>query len=483
MCVANGRRGSSADLVAYFFLRAFALLRKGGCFGLLAVNTIAEGDSRQIGLEHLLQSGADIFSGIPNEPWPGKAAVVTSRVHLINGEWRGQRRLSGSEVSVISAFLSDQDEWSPKALKANAGKSFQGSIVLGMGFVLTEAEASRMLETEPSNANVIFPYLNGDDLNSNPTHRPSRWVINFWDWSEERAQTFKLPYEWISERVKPERQRLKEDGSFVLRNPLPVRWWQYADKRPALYHALGRGRHFDKHPKNWAAESPQMDKVMAISRHTKFFNPVLIPNSAIASDATVVIAFDDFCHFAWLNSTLVQVWVQKLASFIGMTIRFTPSDCFDTLPLFLDSALSLDRLTRLGEAYHLLRSRIMTESEAGLTQMYNRFHNPAEQDAGIEQLRQMQQEIDEAVVSAYGWDDINLGHGFYDVPYLPQSDPKRFTIAEPARIEILSRLSSLNRQRYDDEKALGLHGEVAAKRPYARAKYPYQSKSSTRPRL
>ncbi|HDR9192163.1 TPA: ATP phosphoribosyltransferase regulatory subunit, partial [Burkholderia vietnamiensis] len=77
--IAEGRRGS-ADLVAYFFMRAWTLLRDGGGFGLLAVNTIAEGDTRQVGLEAMVSAGAIIHAAYPNESWPGKAAVVTSRV-------------------------------------------------------------------------------------------------------------------------------------------------------------------------------------------------------------------------------------------------------------------------------------------------------------------------------------------------------------------------------------------------------------------
>ena len=59
--IADGRRGS-ADLVAYFFLRAWSLLREGGGFGLLAVNTIAEGDTRQVGLEAMVGAGAVILT-------------------------------------------------------------------------------------------------------------------------------------------------------------------------------------------------------------------------------------------------------------------------------------------------------------------------------------------------------------------------------------------------------------------------------------
>ncbi|EIX9393604.1 ATP phosphoribosyltransferase regulatory subunit [Klebsiella pneumoniae] len=459
--IAKGERGSSADLVAYFFLRSFYLLRESGCLGLIAVNSIAEGDSRQIGLERLLQSGAQIFSATPNEPWPGKAAVVTSRIHLIKGAFFGEKLLNGKKVAIISAFLSDQNEWSPKILKENLGQSFQGTIVLGMGFILDETNAMQMLDSDKSNSEVIFPYINGDDLNSNPTHKPSRWVINFWDWPEERAKNFKFPYAWVENKVKPERQRLKLDGTYALRKPLPIRWWQYADKRPALYHAIGKGDFFERHPKNWSTESRVLENIIAISRHTKFFNPVLIPNTAILSDATVVLAFDSFAYLAWLNSSLVQVWVQKLASFIGLTIRFTPSDCFDTLPK--PNNINNVELITLGKEYHQYRKKLMVNRDIGLTQLYNLFHDPNERDSELNILREKQLEIDVAILNIYGWDDINLSHDFYNVAYLPENDNKRFTISEPARIEVLRRLAELNRERYQDEVNQDLHARKSTR--------------------
>ena len=142
--IAEGRRGS-ADLVAYFFLRVWSLLRNGGSFGMLAVNTIAEGDTRQVGLEAMVNAGAIIYAAYPNEPWPGKASVVTSRIHIHKGEWHGERILLGQPVAIISAFLSDREERSPDRLKANEGKAFIGSYVLGMGFILSVGEAQRML--------------------------------------------------------------------------------------------------------------------------------------------------------------------------------------------------------------------------------------------------------------------------------------------------------------------------------------------------
>lgn len=186
--VADGRRGA-ADLVAYLLsLRAWNLLRDNGGFGLLAVNTIAEGDTRQVGLEAMVRAGAVIYSAYPNEPWPGTASVITCRIHVRKGVWDGERSILGRAVPFVSAYLSGREEWSPRKLRRNAGLQFEGSKVNGMGFVLAEGDAKRMMDADAKNADVIFPYLNGEDLNSDPEQHPSRWIICFWDWSENRKR-------------------------------------------------------------------------------------------------------------------------------------------------------------------------------------------------------------------------------------------------------------------------------------------------------
>ena len=455
--IAEGRRGS-ADLVAYFFLRAWSLLREGGGFGLLAVNTIAEGDTRQVGLETMVGAGAVIHAAYPNEPWPGKAAVVTSRVHIHKGEWRGERSLLGRPAPFISAFLSDREEWSPKRLKANEGKAFIGSYVLGMGFVLTSDEAQRMLDADPKNAEVIFPYINGDDLNSDPEQRPSRWVINFWDWPEERAQTYSKPWSWIEEGVKPERQRRDKNGKFMLRKPLPERWWQFGEKRPALYHTIGRGQHFEQHPDGWNSKAKPMKEILVSARVGKYFGPSVVPDDGVCSEQCVVFAADSpYAFAAPLNSSIGQAWVWQQSSRHETRLRFSPSDAFETLP-FPDE---LEALEPLGEAYLKARREVMRFDRIGLTKLYNRFHTDTEHDPRIEELRASQREMDAAVTRAYGWDDLDLDHGFHEVPYLPENDRVRFTISETARVEVLRRLSELNRQRYEEEVAQGLHGSKA----------------------
>lgn len=102
----------------------------------------------------------------------------------------------------------------------------------------------------------------------------------------------------------------------------------------------------------------------------------------------------------------------------------------------------------------------MRADRIGLTKLYNRFHTDTERDPRIEGLRALQRALDDGVAHAYGWADINLDHGFHEVPYLPENDRVRFTISEAARVEVLRRLSELNRQRYEEEVARGLHGDA-----------------------
>jgi hypothetical protein len=453
----------NTDLVAHFFRRAFDLLCDGGNFGLLAVNTIAEGDTRQGGLEWMVRIGAVIYSAHPNEPWPGKAAVVTSRVHVHKGEWRGERSLFGRPAPFISAFLSDREEWSPKRLKANEGIAFQGSIVLGMGFVLTHDEAKRMLDADPRNIDVIFPYINGEDLNTDPEQRPSRWVIDFWDWPEERARSYPLPWKWIEERVKPERVEKSKEAAY--RNIMSM-WWRHWNARPALYHAIGRGHHFERHPEGWSPSSIRPRRVLAITRVSKTLAFSFVDADLVYSDATVVFSLDRGQDFALLQSNVHAAFAWQHASRLKSDLRYSPTDAFE--PFAFPDGFRVVRnapLDDLGDRLHRARIDVMKADRIGLTKLYNRFHAPTDHDPRMEELRALQREIDLAVVRTYGWDDLDLGHGFHEVPYLPENDRVRFTLSERARIEVLRRLSELNHQRYEEEVARGLHGDTEARAP------------------
>ena len=454
--VSAGRRGT-ADLVAYFFLRAWSLLRDGGGFGLLAVNTIAEGDTRQVGLEAMVREGAVIHTAFPNEPWPGKAAVVTSRVHVHKGDWRGLLVLLGRPVSFISAYLSGAEDWSPKILIANAGLTFQGSEVYGEGFVLTDSEARRLLEDDPKNADVVLPYMGGKDLNSEPAQRGTRWVINFWDWSEDRARRYRLPFERVLTLVKPERDALGGNSSADGRKR---KWWLFGRVRPEIYHAVGRGHPFEQHPDYWYPKTEPLPEVLVAARVGKYFNPSVVANDMIFHDKCVVFATSNTYAFAALfNSSPVQAWVWQQSSRLKLDLNFSPSDAIETFPFPPPDVLAL--FDKQGREYMQARREVMTDAAnpIGLTKLYNRFHDADDIALRIVRLREMHREIDAAVMRAYGW-DLDLGHGFHEQPNLAENDRVRFTISDAARAQVLRRFAELNRQRYEEEQ-----GSATAAKP------------------
>ncbi len=95
----------NGDIVAYFFRRAFHLIRKGGALGLIATNTIAQGETRSTGLRWICTHGGEIYAARKRVKWPGLAAVVVSVLHVVKGRYSGAKRLDDREVGAITAFL------------------------------------------------------------------------------------------------------------------------------------------------------------------------------------------------------------------------------------------------------------------------------------------------------------------------------------------------------------------------------------------
>ncbi|MEQ9355516.1 Eco57I restriction-modification methylase domain-containing protein [Coleofasciculus chthonoplastes] len=158
--IANGKRGS-ADICAYFFLRGQKLLRQDGGLGLLATNTIAQGDTREVGLDQLVAQGCIIPRAVPSRKWPGTASIEVAHVWLRQGNWQSKFILDEKPVEGITSFLTIPGKavGKPHRLAANQDKSFIGSYVLGMGFILTPEEAQALIEKDTRNQDVLFPYL------------------------------------------------------------------------------------------------------------------------------------------------------------------------------------------------------------------------------------------------------------------------------------------------------------------------------------
>lgn len=417
------RFAGNADLCAVFFRRAFQALRPAGRFGMIATNTIGQGDTRAAGLTQIVRNGGVIVFARRFVKWPGQANVEVNLIAVGKNTIWNRPQLDGQAVDTISSRLDDEPEAEPQRISENAGKAFQGSIVLGMGFALEQEEAERLVASDARNRECIRPYLIGSDVNSDPQQRPSRHVICFHDWDLEQARQYPDLIDIVEERVKPERDRLRE--SIPIQAKRKQFWWQFGSGASELYRAIA-----------------DLEHVLVRSRVSELHMVVFVPAGWVYGDATVVFAFDDYYHFALLQSNIHEAWVRRNASTMRTDIRYTPTDCFETFAFPQQESYDESRreAERLGEAYHEYRRQIMLARQLGLTKTYNLFHDPACTDADIARLRELHAEMDRAILACYGWSDLDPAHDFH----VNERGQTRYTIGPNARREVLRRLLALN---------------------------------------
>jgi hypothetical protein len=425
--IARGERGI-ADLVAYFFLRSFDLLRPDGNLGLLATNTVAQGDTRSVGLDQMVAEGLEIVRAIRSAPWPSQSANLEYAA-----VWAGRgpifeeavRICNGEIVPRISSLLeaSGRVPGEPETLRENRGLSFNGIYVLGLGFVVERSEAEQWIADDPFLSQVVRPYLNGRDLNSSPTQTASRYVVDFNDMSIEQAREYAVPFSRVESSVKPERQRRKPNGEYVLRRPMPERWWQFAEKRPALRAAIR-----------------ELKSVIAIAQVSSTLMPALVGSDQVLDAKLVVFALDDFGSLAVLSSDIHRLWAVRFGTTMRTDTTYTPSAIFDRFPRPPHTA----ELDGTGETLHGDRQEIMVRRQLGLTPLYGLVNDRTVlTDPDIDHLRELHVAIDHAVMTSYGWSDVSLGHGFFEYRGV-----ERWTVSPTARVEILDRLLEENHRRH-----------------------------------
>jgi len=431
--VSTARSKGAADLCAYFFRRAFDLSGRPGAIGLLATNTIAQADTREVGLEVIKDLGGCIYRASSSFKWPGTANLHVSVVHIHAGEWKSTCILDGVDVPSITSFLNVELSLpgKPYRLASTFPDASGGTGLLGVGFIVETDLFEQWTSENESYSKILRPYIVGKDLNARIDDNPPRYVIDFGEMSERETEAYPLAIGRIRELVKPQR-----DG--LTRQIHEECYWKHWDKREKLYAAL----------------SP-LNRVLACSFVSKHLIYDFLPKGWIYSKQLAVVPTESFSDFAVLQSTIHEVWARYYSATLETRLSYSISDGLRTYPM----PRAEDRRTELiGKSYFEARHTARNSLSLGLTQIYNRFHDPADRDPCIEELRELHREIDLAVARAYGWDDLDLEHAFHEVPYLPENDRVRFTISEVARIEVLRRLSELNRQSYEEEVARGLHG-------------------------
>ena len=424
-----------ADLVVYFVRRAAAIVNNYGFISLISTNSIAEGDSKEGGLEYLINNEYEIIFANRSIIWPGISAnLYVSLFSLCKGRWSRERYLDNRKVSFISEYFEDyKNLGNPRRLYSNSKKMYLGSKFLGDGFILERDEGATLLGTG-KNSKVIFPLINGRELNNSVEEEFERYIINFWNWPQSKAKSYKEVFSIIEERVKPERDESSDKNA-------KEKWWLYARPRIELYDKL-----------------KSFKKCFVSARTTKHLNFSFVTTNAIYTDALCVLADDSYSTFLLLQSGIHNEWARKYSSKLKTDLRYSNTDAFETFPIYsIKNDIALDEEFAL--KFLNTRNKLKVHFDIGLTKLLNLVHDPNCTEHAIQKFRGMIKDLDEIVLTKFNWCDLELVHDFYEVDYLPENDRVRYTISPEARKEVLKRLLLLNHEIYEEELNQGLHGK------------------------
>ena len=438
-------KGSTTDLVAFFFRRIHVITSKYGFYGLITTNSISEGDTRVNSLDYLINFSEIIFAS-PNIKWPGIATLHVTLISIFKSRWKKGRFLSNESVNNINSSLKNDVQEKATYDLIQPVKAFLGTTVYGKGFFLSESEYLNLLNNYPINENEIQLFLNGEDVLNNIDSKPSRHVMCFQNYEEEAAfKKGSALYDFARNRIYNERQKSSNKRR-------REKWWLYTSPATDIYNSI-----------------LNYSNCIVTNFTSKYILFTLVPcKNIVFSNAVIVVCSDKSEVLGSLSSVFHELWVQKYSSTLETRQRYAVSDCYNNFPF--PDLLKIDLF--LVNSFESHRRQTLVELDLGLTDLYNKYHNSLCSISSVIQLRQLHQNLDKNILKAYGWhqDDakwgkaIQLRHDFYEVDYLPENDRVRYTIHPEARKEVLKRLLQLNHERYAEEVAAGLHDKKGGKK-------------------
>jgi len=414
----------SADLVMFWWHKAAlaargwnAKTRKGTRrFGLITTNSLRQTFNRRV-LEPQLndpKKPLSLLFAIPDHPWVDTlygAAVRIAMTVGVAGNGSGQLLRVTSEsdekneaeghlvtfarqVGKIFANLSiGPDVAGAKSLLSNEGLAHRGVQLIGSGFIVSPEKGRQLgLGTQLNVEKHIRNYRNGRDLMANPR---GVMAIDLFGLSEDQVkQRFPAIYQHVLDAVKPERDQ--NNRASYRRN-----WWIHGEPRRDMRPIL--------------AGLPRYVATVETTRHRVF---QFLDGSILPDNMLIAIGLDDAADLSVLSSRPHVTWSLAAGGRLGVgnDPRYNKSRCFDPFP-FPD--LTDDQRTHLrqfGEELDVHRKRQQAaHPKLTLTQMYNvleklRAGDPIEgknkaiyDDGLIGILKDIHDQIDEAVAEAFGW--------------------------------------------------------------------------------
>lgn len=450
----------SADLVMYWWHQAALTVSAGAAerFGFITTNSLKQTFNRRV-VQAALNNPAKPLSlvfAVADHPWVDGANGAAVRIAMTAaqaGEHTGRLLTVHSETSQddgeVAVTLSESQGLlhadlriganvaAAKTLRANLNLSNRGVQLFGAGFIVTRAEAMQLgLGSVPGLEQHIREYRNGRDLTANPR---DVMVIDLFGLSAgDVRQRFPAVYQWVLGKVKPERD---QNNRATYRD----NWWFFGEPRKVL-----------------RTQVKDLTRYIATVETTKHRVFQFLSDKVMPDNKLVVIALSDADQLGVLSSKIHTAWALSAGSWLGVGNDpvYVKTRCFETFPFptedtGLTPALS-ERIRTLAEQLDAHRKqRQAAHPDLTLTGMYNvleKLHSGealSAKDKTINEqglvsvLRTLHDELDTAVLAAYGWSDLGPA---------PYGQDEASTTARTAWTDdLLQRLVDLNTRRASEE--------------------------------
>jgi hypothetical protein len=450
----------SWDFVMFWWHKAGECVQSGQAqrFGFITTNSISQPFNRGL-IDRFLSDPSNplhIAYAVSDHPWIDSADGAAVRIAMtVAGKGKHEGTLDqvieetsteNGELAVltrstrqmISSDLGHGISISKvKPLLSNDKLCFQGCKLVGAGFQVTPGLAAEWISRSPQAELILRDYWAGRDVTQ--FHTP-RFVIDFFGIEEaEAASRFPELYQYVLLHVRPEREKCKRDAHRIV-------WWQFGEKRPGMRSSLeGLSRYI---------------VTSEVAKHRTFV--FLDWPKSLIDGSVIAISSDDAYMLGVLSSFTHQIWSARLGGRMGVgnDLRYNNSLTFWPFPFpALEEGALKERIRDLGERLDAHRKRQQElHPSLTITGIYNVLEklrsgeNLTEKDKVIHDqglvtlLKQLHDELDAAVLEAYGWSDLLKLPSSTDFSI---SESQRFSISEA---ELLTRLVALNHQRAAEEK-------------------------------
>ncbi|MBF0169328.1 MAG: class I SAM-dependent DNA methyltransferase [Alphaproteobacteria bacterium] len=460
---AHAKMPKAADFVMYWWNHAAELVRTGKArrFGFITTNSLTQVFNRKVIEAHKsAKKPISLLFAIPDHPWADGTGAANVRIAMTvggpgkqeglllisvgetpDGEGAMQVELSLTKGVIHPDLTMGADTTQAVPLKANDGLCSPGVKLHGAGFIVTPEQAQELgLGRIKGLENHIRPYRNGRDL---AAHSREAMVIDLFGLSsEEVRKRFPEVYQWLLERVKPERDQNN-------RATYKDNWWIFGEPRKDLRPAL-KGL-------------PRFIATVETAKHRWF---TFLDASICPDNKLVNIALDDAYFLGVLSSRIHVLWAVTTGGRLGVGNDpvYVKSACFDKFPFPVANEKQKANIRALGEEIDAHRKqRFLQFSDLTMTGLYNVLEalrkgdvlTPDLQEINrqglVSVLKELHDKLDAAVADAYGWP---------------------VTLSDE---DILARLAGLNAERASEEEA----GQVRWLRPDFQA--PGEERATVQP--